>query len=85
MTCVNLDLKCVIIQSDDYESEESEDDPKDDHQDINQEKSDIPVPESQVSTPDDCKLIDKWIFQLHVTVVIVCYQVLCMLQINEFR
>ena len=68
---------CPFIQSDDYESEESEDDPKDDHQDT-QDKSDIPVPESQVSTPDDCKLIDKWIFQLRVTVVIVNHQVLCM-------
>ena len=75
--CFDLKIMCPFIQSDDYESEESEDDPKDEHQDA-QDKSDIPVPESQVSTPDDCKLIDKWIFQLHVTVVIVNYQVLCM-------
>ena len=54
-----FDLKCVFIQGDDNDSDESEDYPKDDNQDLNQEKSDIPVPDSQVSTPDDCKLIDK--------------------------
>ena len=61
----------LYIQGDDIDSDESEDYPKDDNQDLNQEKSDIPVPDSQVSTPDDCKLIDKWIFQLHFIVVIV--------------
>lgn len=43
----------AATKSDDYESEEFED------EDSNQEKSDLPVPDSQVSTPDDCKLIDK--------------------------
>ena len=50
---------CVIIQGDDIDSDESDDYPKDDNQDLNQEKSDISVPDSQISTPDDCKLIDK--------------------------
>ena len=49
-------LKKVIIQSDDYESEESKDDPK---VEISQQKSDAPVPEIQVATPDDSKLVDK--------------------------
>merc|ERR1711936_385501 len=39
----------AATKSDDYESDESEDDPKDDHQDTQDSKSDIPVPESQVS------------------------------------
>ena len=56
--CVILYLKKVIIQSDDYESEESKDDRK---VEISQQKSDTPVPEIQVATPDDSKLVDKWI------------------------